>query len=690
MSNIIYFKSQATLSTEQNLSNLTTLARDQVMLWSELEGFSWEAPVWPTHWRLLRFLGLHERGLHSSKEPSQEQQMSAPFIDFAKAYLRYTQHINRTKTFKRTLAALQLLEAALLELNGDADPTKVAVRHLDRAAELLTSEGFKDRQGIGSALKLLAENLGKWHITVASTKYWTHPFVGKNSNVGSSKRDPITLTKKLPSDDTLLAIAEIFAKGYSGDQDDEDVFTTCITCLLLSAPMRINEILHFRINPLREELDSKGNKQLYIAYWVPKNGSYVRKEVPEVLADLTREAVRRLTLITEESRQLAIHMESNPERFYRHAKCPNVSDDQVLTVEELTQAFGFSNAKSVESFIFRCTGEYKIKGWTLNSIWPLILAEHKAQNPHFPYQVDPTDNSTNKPLKMSESLMCFRYQQLSTRNQTSTVLLAPMNRDFYAKRLESRDLQRGKKVINLSVLVKHGYEGLALRSHQLRHFLNTLAQEAGVSIEAITRWSTRASQTQSLVYMHQDPDRKARKAAEKQGLIPTQRTGLPVTNDEYRVMEFGPIITTRYGICTHDYTVTPCNKHSDCLNCSELLLCKGHLRSIQAITEERDQVAENLAAAQTKIDTGERVASRWHQVHAMTLSRLNQLIQVMTDPNIEGGSPIRIQGKDFSHQTRILENRAAAQLSADSEALDFRHSDDVAACLQLLSEEDHV
>lgn len=155
-------------------------------------------------------------------------------------------------------------------------------------------------------------------------------------------------------------------------------------------------------------------------------------------------------------------------------------------------------------------------------------------------------------------------------------------------------------------------------------------------------------------------------------------------------MEFGPIITTRYGICTHDYTLAPCNKHADCLNCSELLLCKGHKRSIAAITEERGRVAENLAASQTKIDAGERVASRWHQVHTETLTRLDQLIQVMTDPSIEDGSAIQIQGKDFSHQARVMESRPEFQLNNNAESPDFSYSDDVAACLQMLAKEKYV
>lgn len=687
MSNIVYFKSNASLSTEKNLSDLIVLSRDKVTLWSDRDGFDWEAAVWPTHFNSIRFINIRARGLHQSKIPEEQHLMTSPFIYFAKSYIRYTQNIRKTKTFRRAFAALQLLEAALIEINGNADVTQISGKHLDRAVELMIFEEFKDRQGIGNALQNIAKNLATWNISTSNLKHWKHPFLGKDSNASVLKNSPDAAIKKLPSDDTLLAIAEIFSNGYTSVQDDEDIFITCVTCLLLCAPMRINEMLFLRTNPLKEETDSNGKSQLYISYWVPKNGRYVNKEIPEVMAPLAKEAVRRLQKITESSRLLTRHIETKPDIFYRHSQCPNVSDDQILTQEELTQALGFASTKNVESFIYRCTGKYKCKGWTLNSIWALIKNENKKLNPFFPYQVDPTDSSSGSPLRMSESLMCFRYQQLSTRNQTNSVLLAPMNYDYYAKRLESRDMERGNKIVNMSILLKHGYEGLELRSHQLRHFLNTVADEAGVGIEAITRWSTRASQAQSRVYMHGDPDRKAQKIAAQTGMTPSQKTSMPITQDEYRIMDFGPIITTRYGVCTHDYTLTPCNKHADCLNCSELLICKGHRRSLEAITEERNHIKENLDAAQAAIDAGRRVASRWQQVHLQTLERLNKLIEIMTDENIADGSPIKIQGTDFSHQMRILNNTETKSLEKNVDVIDFGYSDDLAACLRLLSEE---
>jgi hypothetical protein len=683
---IVHFKSQAQLSAEDNLAVFITFARDKIKLWENLENFKWDSSHWPTHFRKIRFLNLAERNLHPSKDILAQHLMTPKFIDFAKAYIRYNQQKNQTKTFKRIIAALQLLEASLIELDGEADVTKVSDRHLNKAVALLQDEGFKDRQGISLALKQIASDLSALQMAVSNIKYWKHPFTGFQSDEKALKRDTDP-SQKLPENDALLALAEIFANGYTTNQDDEDIFITCITALLLSAPMRINEILYFCTNPLCSEKDSTGNDQLHISYWVPKNGKYVRKEIPEIMAGHAQEAGRRLRTITEESRNLARHYESGSELFYRHKDCPDLPDDKELTRDEVVKALGFNSRGSVEDYIKKHTGSYSLIGWTLNSLWKLVLNDHRQKNPYFPYQVDPSSSNSGKPMKMSESLMCFRYQQLSTKNKTSPILLAPMNRDFFSKRLDGRFMKRGDKLVNMSFFLKHDYDGFTLKSHQLRHFLNTLAQEAGVGIDAITEWSTRASMTQSRTYMHQSDERKAQKASEKLGLIPSASIN-PVTESEYLVMKHGPIITTRYGICTHDYTLTPCNKHADCLNCSELLLCKGHKKSIQAIQQERDHVAENLAAAQSEIDAGKRVAGRWHEAHSKTLARIDQLLKVMTDPNLEDGSAIQIDGKGFSHETRIMDQKEEqTQLKNNDRNLSFTYSDDIADCLKMLQEE---
>jgi len=186
--------------------------------------------------------------------------------------------------------------------------------------------------------------------------------------------------------------------------------------------------------------------------------------------------------------------------------------------------------------------------------------------------------------------------------------------------------------------------------------------------------------------MHQDPKRKANEIAEKQ-LKKNEQPRTPITEDEYNVASKGPIITTRYGICTHDYTFSPCEKHADCLNCSELLICKGHKRTMAAIQKEYDQLTENLIAAKAEIDTGRKVANRWYLSHRKKHERLTHLLQVLTDPSISDGSPIQLMGDDFSHHQRIVDKEAQEKILVKKRPTGIEYSDEILECLKLLQEE---
>ncbi len=688
VSNIFIFRSQAELTSYQNLHNFIELAKNKIQLWSSNEGFNWDDNSWPTHFKKVRFHNFENRGLHHTKPIFPESCLPKPFLDFAKAYLRYTQQNKQTKTFTRTMAALIFLEKSMRNL-GDTDITKIAPRHFSEAANLLITEKMKDRTGIGAELKRVADDISEFGITVNATKTWDHPFHGKNaSNSNSSNRSTKNRKSKMPNDDALLALAEIFANGYLGKQDDEDTYISCHTCLLLSAPQRISEGKWYRKNLLKTEKDSFGTPQFYISYWVSKNARYVRKEVPKTMADHTQESVVRLQAITEKGRALALHYENSPTLFYRHENCPDIDDNDVLNIEQLVQALGGKNRKTCEDFIRKESGSYSLTGWTLNRLWnEVILPKHEKLNPHFPYQISPSDQGKGKAPKMSESLLCFRYRQLSSSNTTSPLLLVPFNRDYFAQRVTNRQVQRKNKTVNMSIFQKHGYGHLNLKSHQCRHFLNTLAQEAGFGIEEISIWSTRASQAQSRIYMHQDPLDKAKRFATT--TADETQYSQPVTEKEFAIMDKGPVINTRYGVCSHDYTLTPCQKSAECLDCSELLVCKGHKKTTDAIKDEYNKLTENLIAAKAKVEAGEMVASRWYESHKDKHQRLTELLGIIDAPDTESGSIIKLEGTDFNHQQRIIAEKIGDNpyKLVDNSGLKANYSKNVVACLDILRKE---
>jgi hypothetical protein len=688
MGDVVLFRPQASLTAEKNLARYIDLAKNKITLWSHFPGFNWSYHAWQTPLRKIRFLNLKGRKIHKSKAPRPDDLMETEFGNFARAYIRYTQHIKPTQTFPRSILALQLLEEAMIRLDGHAFICNAEHRHFETAGNILLEENIQDRSGVGGALEVLSMNISSSKLTT-NRIIWKHPFVGKLSNPGAPENlNQEQKEAKLPSSDAIWAVAEIFANGYKTQQDDEDIFITGTTALLMSFPVRIGELAFFRTTPHSYELNKNGEPELILKGFSPKTKRFMVKAVIDVVAPVTEEAISRLQEITTEGRRLAIYLESGNPRFYRHDTCPDVADDTLLTPTQVKDALGLKSIGSAETFLLQYTGHYSLSDFTLNLLWEIVLKHNQKLNPNFPFQAPETKGRHR--LKMSESLMCLRYNQLSSTLSTSPVLLVPYNRDYYSKRMTNEVHQRGAKEVTMSFFHKHHYGDIKLNSHQFRHLLNTMAQQAGVSIQTITDWSTRASTRQSATYMHENPERTAQRIAENR--IPAINiVHQPVTPEEYRNSRpKGPTIVTPFGICNHNYTVSHCNKFNDCLNCSELILCKGHKRSIKEIEFERDSIKENLDAAFAEIQAGNRAADRWYDSHYVRYHRYVELVKVMTAPEITDGTPIKNVGLDFSHEQRIIQKIAPAALEISMPIADSNLSDDVLDCLKLLMEENNA
>lgn len=674
MSKTIPYQSKIKLTNLQQLNAYIYNAEHVSPMWRDHPGFQWNAPTWSTPRGSVRFVkcGIF---LHPSQTPSPDQQFDSAYMEFAKAYIIHSRNNDRSKHFRDDYLALQIVEAALVEVDGHADITRLSEKHLAKAIMIIEKRKTGHVKA-GLALRALVRAVASNNISPHSLRYWDHPFNGKSA-ANSSQPDK----QSLPDDAALLALAEVFSRGYHSELDDEAVYISGVTAILLSAPMRISESLWLRLDSLKSEKDKNGKDQSYLQYYSTKNKKMVTKGIPATMAGHCQEAFRRLKIITQPARQLAAYIESGNTVFYPHPGVPDVPADQLLTKGEVIAALGRPSVASGETLMKHMVGHYQLDGWTLNTLWKLIQDYNRKTNPFFPYQVDPTLYKVEPP-KMSESLLCLLKLQVSAGLATSPVLLAPLNQQYYSRRVAPDFVASISGKTYESFLTRHGYPGLSIRSHQLRHFLNTAAKEAGTSIETITSWSGRASVKQTRDYIHQDPLHKARKYAGH--IIPVvDVTPEPITAAEYDVRNKGPIITTRYGICTHPWTSSPCQKSGDCLNCSELLHCKGHKNSLAAVKVERDQVAENLAATIKEIEANNRPATRWVDTHTRYLERLNQIVAMHENPDIPDGSPVQMVGKDFTHAQRILINKQPQEALPNniSSVLSDIGDDDLLACL---------
>lgn len=685
MSQIIRFTPKRELSARQNLNDFIALARNQLTLWSDLEGFAWNENKWPTTHYSIRFTNFENSTLHPTKTPEQHQLMHPAFAEVARAYLRYRHSRRPHKSIGQELQALRVMEFALRQNMRVPDVTRFTQRHWEKAVSAL--EDVTSRQKLCQVMLGILKELARHCILTVDPRFWKHPYVARHGYdaANGAKAPDEAKAKKIPDQDALLAIADVFSRGVSESQEDTDVMIACVTGLLLSAPMRISETLRFRVDCLRNDCDKNGALQYYLVYWVPKTRQFARKPIPNTMVEMAREAIKRLRTITEEGRRLARYMETKPTKFYRHPDCPEVPDDQELTTDQVTQALGFSHSKSCQSFIRKHTGKCALTGFTLDTLWQLVLAEHRACNPYFPYQEAP-ESSSEPPLKMSESLLCFRRFQLATRFGTSPVLLAPFDSSFYSARLKTGNARQE----SMNFFVRNGYEVIKLTSHSLRHLLNRLGRGSGVSVNMLSEWSSRATTWQTRTYLHDDPAKAASKGATLLGKNQAQEPQKPVTNEEAALYGQGPFHRSRYGICRRSWRAGPCNKFADCLNCSELLMCKGDKLAAEIIKLDRDNLARTYTAAQVAITKGERAASRWVEKAGPQIERLDQLLAILHNPDIPDGSPIEMAGEDFSHEKVIVSEKAEAAgvKLLDRSELGITFGDDLLACLDLLRSPD--
>ena len=680
MSTILTFVPRSKVMIKINFLEFVQFCSSVMTLWNNVDGFNWENAIWKLPGITYRFTKFESRSLHSTTKLTPDDLFSSPFMGFAKAYIRYVLSRKPRTHKKRIIVALRLLEAALRQRSNHSDITMVSEDHFDDAEDLIRKAGFKDKSGIGSALMQLARFIKDNSLSCNNTGGWVHSFRGGNSDQTSANRKAASDSSKLPSDDAVLAIADIFSNGYYVEQDDEDVFVSSLTCMLMSAPMRISDCLYWPVSEfLQYQEDKNGVEQLYLPYISPKVQRIENKPIPATMARHAEAAFDRLKTITEEGRKVALHFQLNPDEFYKHPLLPDVPGDKILTVMQVANALGYTSRKHAESFLANITGKFALKGWTLNSLWQIILARHRELNPNFPYQVQLTGGL--KPPKMSESLMCFMHSQLVPKHQTNLFLLAPLNRDHYAKRVDGSSNKGG-------IFFKHNYDDYKIKSHQFRHFLNTLMQIAGLPIEMTTKWSDRASDRQSVVYMHQSNESRFDRVTENRGML-TNYTMDPITEQDYADLIKGPVQVSQFGVCSHNFAFSPCRKFHDCTSCSELVACKGHPRSLAAFKGERDMVRENVEASARAIAEGLRSASRWYTFNVSHLERLNLIIQKLEDPMVPDGSAIQMIGNDFTHSQRVLDSKAeTSRIAIVSEDQQLgTYGEDVAYCLRLLHED---
>lgn len=109
---------------------------------------------------------------------------------------------------------------------------------------------------------------------------------------------------------------------------------------------------------------------------------------------------------------------------------------------------------------------------------------------------------------------------------------------------------------------------------------------------------------------------------------------LPVTMQELNTLEHAAVHVTEYGYCVHDYTMSPCEKFRDCVNCTEQVCIKGDDTENQTELKAAGEVGTIIFACRNRCgkrrDGGRPLVSQYHGKKTVTVSGTSHFVKIQT------------------------------------------------------------
>lgn len=649
MANIIQFTPKQNIDAAKNLTEFIRICKEKLTVFGS--NLKWEENYWPTANITFGNLNQKTRILNS------QNIMQQPFLDFAKAYYRYQQGHKPTKAHIE-LRALKCIERAFIETNSKPDISYLNFLVLDKAAILVKqffSPGAAYR--IGGEIARLANFVSDKNL-IPGKLDWKNPIIRPIDTVRTGIKARQHREKKLPDENLLNALADIFARNPT---EPRDIFTSSVCAMLLCAPSRISEILALPVDCEVWQTKKDGKKTYGWRFQPGKGGNPCIKWIPDAMISIAQQAISRIRKLTDEARKIAKWHEDKPHLFYRHQNCPNVTEEQPLTAEEAALALGIPT-KDRNYYLT----ELKRLGFSRKNHIHSLATLSKWVTNNLPKRFPWFDTERN--IKFSEALFCFQAKQLRTYMVTSPIMIWRPIPNILNNDLKTREATPG--YFRPSIFDRHNLnisnqQKLKANSHQFRHLLNTMAQRGGLSQTEIARWSGRADIKQNRVYDHMNEfelvdmirshdhalslDQPLAEIAEQIA------SKIPMTRQEFNTLAMPTAHITEYGFCIHDFTMSPCQRFRDCLNCTEQVCIKGD-RRIDRLKERYTIVEKLRDKAAQEIKDGAAGADRWYQIHDLTEKRLRELIGIMENPNIQNGAIIKLRNEnEFSPLRRAIE-----------------------------------
>ena len=571
--------------------------------------------------------------------------LAAQFIEFAKAYIRYTYSLHPIRQLARHMEALRIVEMALYAVKKNADILQLdylVIHEVENIVSKKYKKGTKSVNKLGYQLQKLFDFCRENQIT-PQLPLWKNPYKRpRDLTILLDEKGKEYRSSKMPTDEEMMLVAKLFHDAPNLDKETE--YYTAVMALLMVAPSRCSELMSLSVNCLEWEDDSLGNKQLGIR-WIPaKNGKEGLKWVPSCMQDIVVEAVKRLTKISSLAREAAKFAEENPNilmLFDKNLATVYSLYKKPLTKSEIAEvldidAQNICSTKWFKNLISENDGiiTYEILG-------KFLYKKYTSKFNNWPY-VD-----KHKNVKASEALLLFRENEFHddfSPKRFSFVLptVNQINDRFCYSETRPKTSLWEKHCIGTSK-----GEFIRLLSHNARHWLSTKAERGGMDELTLANWAGRARVADNKAYDHRTEEEKSEAVrdlliSEDISILDKIHLNLPVTYEDLGKDRIGITTVTEIGICEHDYAMSPCSRHGDCETCKELVCIKGLESSLEILKHREIQLTEQINKAKEHHKLGAFGADRWISNLGWRLAHIRTKIAFLGNSEIPNGALLRI------------------------------------------------
>lgn len=572
------------------------------------------------------------------------QMMAATFKAFAKSYMRYQHGLRKTTAVVGRMTALRLVESALREVTGTSDPTQINPQVLDRACQMAKARYVAaGAYRAGLQIQLLWELMQRNRLA-RSRATWRNSLKRPVGGQRVGKEFDRQREKLMPSEAALRALPKIFDMAV----EPADVLVSSLVAMFCCAPERYTETLLLPNACEVRESRSDNGEPAYGWRWWPRKGAKPQvKWIPSSMQNVATLAVARIRALTEEARSVARWYEQHPGQIYLPETLSHLRGQEYLNMEEVTAVVFADSAPHTAGYNWCHYNRLPLTPGAKNhtrvrfdDVERTVLAKLPRG---FPF-IDPA-----RKLRYSDALCVIQTNTLDTTSGRLRCVIEPVKHPHIHNRLGARSTSGVKSIFDRCGMVEPDGCPIRTSTKQFRHWLNTLAQTGGASQLDIALWSGRKDVRQNEVYDHESNENILARIRASVGEDSPSLGSLAIVPRKTMIarIEFGNLKvptahTTDFGYCIHDYVMSPCQLHRDCINCDEDICVKGDKvrnASVRQALAESNRLREDAARAVARGDKG---AAAWLDHHALTHSRLTKLVDIFDDPAVPPGSVIQL------------------------------------------------